>query len=354
MKRWNEVTDPAEIARFNRKLKRRLMECTRPGGRYLIGYPSGDFIAPVRIAQGIRGRKFWTCSGLDEKNADFFTLFGRCEPGQDAALLIDLQFNFPSGRFSRQKGGAFVKDESGRVFLAHRGIVAKGNARLNKEDLFRSLDELRIINATSDAKPTKVELFLVANLDDEDIARKIGRFAAIVRAAANLVALERLGAKRRDVKLSKKLQGETLDLVLSGYRDEFTGASVSERKSSVVMTWNHGKVVRALRKELSGHGEQLKSKATDLVIRRRLQIDLFEVKTSPKSQSVYTAIGQLVFNGNLLQRAFPMHSIRRYLVMPDALKHAYRQALCRELGFELITFKPKASGYTFIDLPSKK
>jgi hypothetical protein len=352
MKNWNEVTNPVEIARLAQQLKKRLRLNTDPGGRFRIGYPNGRFEAGVRLAPGNSRERLWVFSGREEKNDDFFTLIGRYTPNQPSPLLIDLQFNFPIRQFGRRKGGAFVKDQSGRVFLAHRGIVTKGNARIKKADLLRHLSWPKVVAVDSDIKPYKLELLLVAELGDNRLVDKIRRFAGAMRDAATMAALQGKQAKGTGKKVAKNRQRETsLDLILSKCRDEFTGTRIVKRTKSVTMKWEHGKVVRALRRALSDSGEKLDCKATDLVIRRRTYIDLFEVKTSSSSQSIYTAIGQLIFNGSLLKRLFPAHSIRRFLVMPASVKHDERQQLCKALGFELITFKQKADNFTFSDLP---
>ncbi|CAJ4402126.1 Uncharacterised protein [Burkholderia pseudomallei] len=352
MKNWSEVTAPMEIARLTRQLKDRLRESTNPGGKFRIGYPVGSFEASVRLAPGRNHQKLWTYSGRDERTGDFFTLVGRCVPDQRGPLLIDLQFNFPIGRFSRQKGGAFVKDHNGRVFLAHRGIVTKGTARIDKTGLFRRLNWHSRVIANSDVKPYKVELLLVAPLDDNRLVGKIQRFASTMRDAATLAAVQERPAKRAGKKPDTSRPSETrLDLILSAYREEFAGTRVIKRTKPVVMKWTHGKIVHALRRALSDRGESLKCKATDLVLLHRSNIDLFEVKSSAASQSIYTAIGQLIFNGRVLERTFPSHSVYKFLVLPSSVKHRARQELCKELGFNLVTFKPRGTGFTFIGLP---
>jgi hypothetical protein len=117
------------------------------------------------------------------------------------------------------------------------------------------------------------------------------------------------------------------------------------------MNWTYGRVVKALRKALDGQGELLKPQAADLILRRSRTIDLFEVKRSSGSQSIYTAIGQLVFNGLSLEQEYPSNSVQKYLVLPGSAKYQARQERCKELGFQLVTFEPDGAGLKFVGLP---
>lgn len=356
MGNWSEVTEPAEIARLNQQFKRRLKDGTREGGLFRIGTPAGHFEAKVRFAAATVREELWVYSGQNKKTGDFITLVGRHVPGSRDPLLIDLQFNFPNGRFSRQKGGAFIKDRNGRAFLAHRGIVTRGTSRVQKSEVLRHLNWHKTVTADSVVKPHEVELQVVAALDDDRLVAKILRFAGAMRDAATLAADQETPARRSAGKPNTKQKSGAhaktrLDLALSEYRDEFAGTRVVKRKGEIVMDWTHGRVVRALRKALDGCGESLKCQAADLIVRRRRTIDLFEVKPSSGSQSIYTAIGQLVFNGRLLEGEFQSYSVRKFLVLPSSAKHQARQERCKELGFRLVTFEPNGDGFKFVGLP---
>ena len=95
------------------------------------------------------------------------------------------------------------------------------------------------------------------------------------------------------------------DVALSDYFDEFTGKALAKRKRSVEMEWKHGRVVKALRAHVNRAGDAYKSREMDLVVVTPKDVWLFEVKTSADSQSIFTAIGQLVFHGAALEEAVP-------------------------------------------------
>lgn len=357
MAKWTEVVDPVEIGRLNAQLKRELTRRTQPGGWHVIGYPAGKFDARVRMAPVVAGQDLWMYIGNHEETDDFITLIGRHIQDQRGSLLIDLQFNFPKGRFSRQKGGAFVKDSDGNAYLAHRGIVTRGTSRVRKDEIFRHLGDKRIVAASTEG-PNEVELLLVVALDDERIASKILRFAGRVRDAATLAASAQPTPPTQRSGTGKAKGGalpkSRLDLILSEYRDEFAGTRVIHRKGPVTVEWKHGDVVKALRNKLREHGEALKCQAADLVVKHGQRIDLFEVKRSSGSQSIYTAIGQLVFNGYSLEKEFQAHTVRRFLVLPGSQRHRARQDRCKDLGFKLVTFTLTGRGYRFDGLPDER
>lgn len=353
MSKWTEVTDLSEIRQLAGLLLKNIRNGTRADGIRRIGHPAGAFDAQVRTAAQNRNRPMWTHSGISEDGLEYFLLVGRIGTNTNAPLRIDLEFNIWRKRFNRAKGAAFVKDQMGRPYLAHRGIVTKGRARVRKDTLFSLLKGVRPIVATSSDGLRQTSLLPVAPLDDEKLVEKVARFAGLVRDAANMAALQ---TKAPDVrpKTRDKHTGTAsgFDIKLRTFRDEFSGTSKTAARSSRSISWKHGSIVSALRDALIDRGETLNCKAIDLAIQHRSRIEIFEVKTSSRSQSIYTAIGQLIFNGAFLQKQFPSHKLTRFLVLPRSNKRDVRQDLCREFGFELITFQANADGYEFHNLPA--
>jgi hypothetical protein len=358
---WTEVTDEKEIAKYNRELNSLLQHGTEKLKGVRIGYPNGSFDATVHVNETTDGQHTWMYSGKSKVTDDFITLVGRYVPEQRGHFLMDLQFNFHDGGFSRQKGGAFVKDDKGQPYLAHRGIVTKGSSRVNKASLLRFLNWQRPVTAESEVAPGQAELLVVAALDDSEFVSKVARFAEAVRDAATLAVSQpppslptKKGAAKnpsRSAKPSGAGVGKSLDIMLSEYRDEFNGTRTVTRKGMVQMKWTHGSIVKALRAALKDRGDFLQSKATDLVVKHGKYIDLYEVKSSSASQSIYTAIGQLVFNGYALQSMFRSYAVRTFLVLPGSAENASRQERCKKLGFYLVTFEPDGASYKFNDLP---
>ena len=358
---WSEVTSTKEITRLHRVLNERLLSHTKSGGERVIGWPAGSFEARVRLADVSAKKQMWIYSGRSESSNDYITLVGRYVPDQRGPLLIDLQFNFPSGRFDRRKGGAFVVDSDGQPWLAHRGIVTRGTSRLNREELLQNLSWRKPVAATSNLRPNEVDLLLVARLNDDDLVKKVLQFAVAVRDAATLVASAHPAAPGKKAPANKggartavkrpERPANRLDAALWSYRDEFSGSRLVTKKGEVLVDWKHGRVVKALHSAVRGGDAVLKSQAADLVVRKNRSLHLYEVKPSSGSQSIYTAIGQLVFNGASLERQFAGLKVRKFLVLPSSGSQKERQERCKELGFELVTFRAKGQGFVFDGLP---
>lgn len=357
---WTEVTETSEITRLHGLLHQQLVRSTRSGGTGVIGWPRGSFQAQIRVVDITAAREMWVYNGRHGEARDFVTYVGRRERGHRGSLLIDLQFNFASGRFNRMKGGAFVLDAQGNPWLAHRAIVTRGTSRLNREELLEVLDWRKPVSAASDVRPFQVELLPVARLDGKNLVHEILKFAVAMREAATLVALQQPaapapGSTKGTSKNTTARKGactpNKLDAAIWQYRDEFSGTRVVSRKGDVVMEWTHGKVVKALHAAVKSTGNVQKSQAADLIVCKKSSVHLYEVKPSSSSQSIYTAIGQLVFNAATLETQYSGQPVRKFLVLPASKGQKERHERCRELGFELVTFRAEGGGYSFDGLP---
>lgn len=128
--------------------------------------------------------------------------------------------------------------------------------------------------------------------------------------------------------------------VRKSYRPEFYGEKELTPHTTTKAFVEHGKIVDALKDHL-----QKKDKRCTLYNNQRLDLgvekggevtDIFEVKTSCDSQSIYTAIGQLYFHGKDLPNA------TLNIVLP-------KQALIHELKRDLLKIKLNVIEFNLID-----
>lgn len=186
-----EIADLKEIAKAQGILRRTLARELRHRRERTIGYPSGHFRAEVFFARGSGDEITWWSGGRSRNRKDFYNFIGRGEPASDAPLMIDLQFNLPARKFTRSRGGAFVRDtETGELLLAHRGIVTRGKSRVRKDDL---LSEAAVTSTTveSGTGTDEFELLIVAPIDRKGLSVEIRDFAEEVRRAADVVKNQR-------------------------------------------------------------------------------------------------------------------------------------------------------------------
>jgi len=335
-----EVTDIQEIAKAQRTMKRLLKAEFPYRKRRIVGWPSGHFEDDVWFSKPSGNDVSWWFSGSPKEFGSHLNLFGHGDPNDNRLLLIDLQFNFPSDKFSRKHGGAFVRDAlTGQIILAHRGIVTRAKSRVPKELLLQEAN-VTLQQVSSDIYPRNVDVLLVAPIDKPGLSTEIHDFATEIRRAANeVMSPDRSPSILSDkAGLGKDIRSP-MDKALSGYFDEFVGSATSRRKNQVTQVWRHGAIVRALRDILKRKDrQQYKSQAIDLAVETKNEVWLFEVKTSSDSQSIYTGIGQLVFHGAALKRLFPKKKIIPCLVLPLAPEKDHRQQFCLELGLKLVSF----------------
>lgn len=130
------VTDQQE----NSQHQRQLMAA-------LDGTRAGTFECTIAWRPGsIRGVVSWSHHGFwwysrktpDEMPNRWWNAFGLEQPTPAAILRITCEINIPFVGPNRQVAGAFLRDDSGRVFLAHRGGPIGGGKRGITKALFWS------------------------------------------------------------------------------------------------------------------------------------------------------------------------------------------------------------------------
>jgi len=73
----------------------------------------------------------------------FWILFGTSNPSEQAMLPITVEINPPHEGIDARVGGAFLRDEKGRTFIAHNGRVGGGRKGIGQSafmDFLRSRD----------------------------------------------------------------------------------------------------------------------------------------------------------------------------------------------------------------------
>ncbi|MGY2328812.1 hypothetical protein ACW9I4_15500 [Pseudomonas sp. SDT2931_S440] len=364
------VTDVAEISRLNKQLAKQLRAILPHKESREITYPAGHHTGTVYFeAQAGVDVRAWSPHVAQNKLLNYVL---SADPRSSKWIEITVQLNFPAGTYNRRMAGAFIKDSSGEVFVAHRGKLTKGNAGLPKDKVFREF-AARTVEAIDNDKTST--LILIGGLNAPEIADQLWAFAEEAREVATRLGEELYGdgqRERTDTSLSdRNVSGdpEGLDgeedggvsthrspkpaeplLRLRDYFDEYSGEGHVKGHGGGKRTVEHGSVVRALELLLQKQGRSQKAQAIDLALVTASNVDLFEVKTTSRTTDVYTGVGQLVIHGECLYDLLGL-PVKRYLVLPDKPKASHSKAASKKADVKIVTYQKKGSTYQFMGLP---
>jgi hypothetical protein len=196
------------------------------------------------------------------------------------------------------------------------------------------------LSASTSAGPSRV--LLIGELESRTLIQDLDDFSSELRRAARqikkstsepTVSRQRHAGSRRSA-LSSKLRQ---------YFDEFSGKRRLGSRPHSIADCYHG-THAAIRDAFQGSSEILKSQAIDLTVIARKRIFLFEVKTSAKSQNVYTAIGQLAAHAPTVAKYAPGKELVRVIVLPDHPTPRLCDVLANGLDIRVLTFTRSAGG----------
>ncbi|WP_017517014.1 hypothetical protein ACQCLI_12815 [Pseudomonas nitroreducens] len=341
------ITDPADIAALNAKFAkimrkgfpyRESRELTYPSGHH-----TGDVFFEHDKGDRVRG---WSPLGHDPAKYVNHLLFGA--PGESDWLELAVQLNFPKETCSRLYAGAFVRDATGEIFLAHRGKLTKGKAGLPKDLV---LSQFSNCVDARDGKQTN-RVILIAGLNEPDMIDKLFAFAQEAREVATRIAAMSAEARNSGGNGAGKSGAAQRDsmMALSAYFDEFSGeTNVAPPATTGKRVVEHGAIVAALAKALGSGANLQKNQAIDLAATHADWTELYEVKTSADTQSVYTAVGQLLLHGESIKARLGL-PVRRFLVLPELPRNDFLKPISQALGGAVITYRKHEDSYLFSGL----
>jgi len=349
---YREIEDINRIAALQRNFIDTLHQRSINRETRRIGYPGGHADRDVFFLEENGGDSLWYISWPGVKGDKMITLLGHGEFGGSDWLSIDVQFNYPLEKFSRRMGAAFLEDlTTGEVFLAHRGIVTLGQ-RVPKDKILEAMSA-EVVEAENSHRID--EYMLVTPLSSKTLVDDLSKFSRRLRTAIRNLGqeseidadtLEDNSSEEFDFTLkSASLKSKTTRKGMNGLRDYFEEFSGNRRaytpKKSFPISY-HGKVVHALHEEMERHGDTLKSRAIDLVANLTDAAVLFEVKTKSDSQSIFTAVGQLLVHSPTVKE-FLGKNVKKVLVVPEKPEKELSLIVEGELAIKIVTYTILAS-----------
>ena len=311
------LTDAGDVKRAIASLKLNLTRSCVQMNRF-IGWQGGGQNFRVYWSAGLR---MWWKLYRSSGGSRYVCFFGFQDPNRSKNLTIICEVNPPCQGFDRRTAGVLVRDDAGRIFLAHTGKIGGGRPGVGKSSFISACggDQMEPI-VWPDRKET--EVFVIGRVDSSRLASQIRDFVAQVKEFKD---------SAKDHKRSRKWGPPRLL-----FKPEFEGPRKGYRvEGKIESRCDHGSVINTLKAILQKRlGRIGRDRERDLyVMSAKGRIThLLEAKTDVSTSSIYCAVGQLMLHG-VASSPTP----RRILVVPRTPKERTRTAL-KSLGIRVLTY----------------
>lgn len=255
--------------------------------------------------------------------------FGTLPLRPSGNLSMVVQINPIVSELTKSTGGMLAEDVAGDRWICHTGRVGGGRSGVGKSAFLAWTDrETARISKTSGGT---AEVLPIARVGDSNMLGDIADFVREVEAFKSGQASTAVPRGKEPFRGSdEELEGSTTVAARAGYE--------MKRTHGVI----RNKLAAALRKAEFKVG---RDSQRDIYIGSPEKPDFeFEVKPSADSQSVYTAVGQLLMHSEV-------HPAKvKVLLIPGSLRQDRADAI-RRLGIHISTYRKTNSTVTFHDLP---
>lgn len=318
------ITDIRRIQDLHKEFHKNLDKYLRERINCWVGFPGGSFQDTVRYSSDLN---IWI--SVQELDSRFWNGFGIGRPTESANNSLVGEINFPHKDINRRVAGAFAQEYSGQIAVLHRGKIGGGKKGIGKNYF---TDNFRGDFVTAIDGDRETEFCLVGELSSKHFPKQVSNFIHEIYRVKNPDE----GGTPADFR----------DLSDFVYTDEHSGKSITERNDPVIRERIHGIVVNALAQELRSRNIRIANdRNRDLFIHNRGQITtLFEVKTTSSTQSLYSAVGQLLLYSIPIGK-----EVKLIAVLPDKLSKSVTKRF-HSLGIDILYYVWNNDEPTFIKL----
>lgn len=321
------INSVSEIEKAQQQLSEKLKAALDEKITTKIGWKGGNLSADVNWSEKLG---FWYY-GMALENR-YWNGFGLQNPKEHVNVSITCEINVPLQGIDRRINGAFVKDDSDRVLLTHRGRIGGG-----KEDIGKPLFLNNYTGEWISVKDGDIEteVALVAALNSSRFIREVYEFVLEVHRIKALV-----GSPAPKITISADDHE---------FKEEFSGKKKYQLTKDIEAQCDHGIVVNTLRQELKTKGLIVANdRHRDLYIvnTKHPMTHLFEVKTDMATTSLYSAVGQLLLNSVGLSKP-----PRLVLVIPEEPSKTLKARL-EKIHIDSLVFKWEGDKVVFPKLKS--
>jgi len=307
------IEDNKQILKLHKKFQKQLNNILTEKINCYVGYPSGSFDATVRYSTEL---DIWLSS--HEQHNRFWNGFGVGKPVENRNVSLNGEINFPFEGISRRVAGAFGIEDNGTILVLHRGKIGGGTKGIGKiffTDNFRG----DFVNAIDGNQVNR--FCVVGELNSIHFPEQVSNF------------VNEIYRVKRLIKNPSEINFDFLENF--SYTQEKSGTSKTDEKRRKTIERTHGIIVTELANELENLGFNIANdKNRDLFTYKKNSItNLFEIKTNCKTQSLYTAVGQLLIY------SIPIpNKVKLIMVLPEKLDRLVTKRL-KELGISILYFE---------------
>jgi len=313
----NIITEHKKIIEYHERFIERMNMFEHDKYTASIGFQGGSRIETVNYYKNIG---FWFTSSTDVENENrYWNPFGLENPESNKKNLSPVvEINIPFG-LDRKIQGVFLVGENNKIYIGHRGVVNGV-----KKELFFDHYTGPIIFADDDGQDSKIAI--ISPLESEHLLFSLKTFFDKVETIKK--------------KIKNKLNDEQ--------KNNFSFKPKKESRKPYIINeiieagQIHAIVVNELGRQLKNNNYEInETQQIDLMIYSKNDVShIFEAKSNCDSQSIYTAIGQLMYHSLNYQSA------KKILVIPYGLDEEQEMNINR-LGIQILHFVITQQDITF-------
>ncbi|HPC74177.1 MAG TPA: hypothetical protein P5551_00025 [Syntrophales bacterium] len=273
------LEDESAIRRCRQQFLRRLRPYADDRIEVTIGHLGESFEGKVSCAGSLG---IWFISGKQAGNR-YWNAFGVGRPSREARVFTTCEINFPLRGLDRRIGGAFARDETGKVFVVHRGKIGGGKKGIGKT-LFE--DRYRGVWAPVQDGDVETSVVLIGHLGSSRFARQVSQFVRKV---------DRI----KDAGSPRPVQTE-MQFDEHRFSEEHIGRPYRREERDLAAESDHGLVVQDLASVLRGYGIRVGNDGE----RDLYALDaggritaVFEVRTDLSRTGLYAGAARLLLGG---------------------------------------------------------
>ena len=164
---FTTIEKASSIAKAQSVFEERVLKGASRSGQIQLGYKGGG---RETMAHFVGSLNFWVA--FADSGNRYWNALGAGNPFREGSTII-AEINPPKAGINRRVSGAFVKDDEGRIYLAHRGRVGGGRKGIGKKAFMAWYPETTDL-VTDGGRRT--EMIVIGALDAEKLIENLAAF----------------------------------------------------------------------------------------------------------------------------------------------------------------------------------